>query len=199
MKKSITLALTLPALALLAGCGGNKTDTNTTITNTTMTDVTTDTTGDTGNGMMNDTAAMPAMTGQAFADMASASDAYEIAAGKLAAAKATTKGLKDFGTTMVKGHTHSTEKLKEAAKSASPAITPAGMMTAEQKANLATLESATGADFDAAYKSQQVAAHTEALAALRGYAAGGDVASLKTWAVNTAPVVQMHLEKLQGM
>ena len=197
MKKSIAL-FALPAFALLASCGGNKADvdTNTTVTNTsTITDISTET----GNGTMNQTVAVPAMTGQAFADMASGSDAYEIAAGKLAASKATTKALKDFGTMMVKGHTHSTEKLKEAAKNASPAIVPAGVMTAEQKANLATLESATGADFDAAYNGQQVAAHTQALAGIQGYAASGDVPSLKTWAVNTAPVVQMHLEKIQGM
>ncbi|MES2444224.1 MAG: DUF4142 domain-containing protein [Pseudomonadota bacterium] len=191
----LTLALSLPALALLGGCGSS---TN----NTTEITITDNGTAVEGTAAGTNTAvlpAAPAVTGQQFADTASASDAYEVAAGKLAAAKATTKALKDFGEMMVKGHTHSTEKLKEAGKAASPAITPAGKMTAEQEANLATLQSATGADFDAAYKSQQVTAHQQTLAAVQAYAASGDVPSLKTWAVNTAPIVQMHLEKIQGM
>lgn len=198
MKKSITLALTLPALALLAGCGGNKADvdTNTTMTNTgTMTDITTET----DNGTMNASVAAPAMTGQQFANTAASTDAYEIAAGKLAKTKATSQALKDFGQMMVDNHTESTANLKKAAAKANPAITPDATMTAEQTANLATLQSATGADFDNAYKSQQIMVHQTALAAMKGYAASGDVPELKDFASSTASVVQTHLEKIQGM
>jgi putative membrane protein len=197
MKKSITLALTLPALALLASCGQKAdVDTNTTLTdNGTMTQIT----SETDNGVMNATVPTPAMTGQEFANAAASTDAYEIAAGKLAQTKATTQALKDFGKMMVDNHTESTANLKKAAGKATPAITPDATMTAEQKANLATLESATGADFDNAYKSQQLTTHQTALAAMQGYAASGDVDSLKDFASSTAKVVQTHLEKIQGM
>jgi putative membrane protein len=198
MKKSITLALTLPALALLASCGGNKADvdTNTTLTdNGSMTEIT----SETDNGVMNATIPTPAMSGQEFANTAASTDAYEIAAGKLAQSKATTQALKDFGKMMVDNHTESTANLKKAAAKASPAITPDPTLTAEQAANLDTLRSATGADFDNAYKSQQVMTHQKALAGMQGYAAGGDVPELKDFASSTATVVQTHLEKIQGM
>lgn len=198
MKKSITLALTLPALALLAGCGGNKADvdTNTTLTdNGTMTEIS----SETDNGTVNATVPTPAMSGQEFANAAASTDAYEIEAGKLARTKATTQALKDFGKMMVDNHTESTANLKKAAAKASPAITPDATLTAEQKANLDTLRSATGADFDNAYKSQQVMTHQTALAAMQGYAASGDVPALKDFASDTAKVVQTHLEKIQGM
>ena len=195
MKKStFALALTLPAFALLAACGGT---TNTTETAVVDNGATAD---DPFAGL--DNAAMPgeaAGTGQTFADTAAASDAYEVAAGNLAKEKATSQALKDFGAMMVAAHTDSTVKLKDAAGKATPAITPNPAMTAEQEANLATLRDATGADFDAAYKSQQIAAHQKTLAAMQGYAATGDVPELKAFASATAPVVQAHLEKIEAM
>lgn len=197
MKKSIAFALTLPALALLASCG-QKADVD---TNTVMTDngTVTEISSETDNGMTNTAVAAPAMTGQEFANTAASTDAYEIAAGKLAQTKATSQSLKDFGKMMVDNHTESTANLKKAAAKATPAITPDPTMTAEQKANLATLQSATGEDFDNAYKSQQIATHQTALAAMKGYAASGDVESLKDFASSTSSVVQAHLEKIQGM
>lgn len=196
MKKTLALAI-LPTLALLAACGKKAdVETNTVLTdNGTMTEIT----SETGNGVMNADVPAPAMTGQQFANTAASTDAYEIAAGKLAETKATAQALKDFGKMMVSNHTESTAALKKAASKASPAITPDATMTAEQKANLATLQSATGEDFDNAYKSQQIATHQTALAAMQGYAASGDVASLKDFASSTAKVVQTHLEKIQGM
>jgi putative membrane protein len=198
MKKSIALALTLPALALLASCG-HKADVD---TNTTLNDngtTTTEISSETDNGVMNAEVPTPAMTGQAFANAAASTDAYEIAAGKLAETKATSQALKDFGKMMVSNHTDSTANLKKAAAKASPAVTPDASLTAEQRANLATLQSATGEDFDTAYKSQQIATHQTALAAMQGYAASGDVEPLKDFASSTSKVVKTHLEKIQGM
>ena len=197
MKTSITVSLlTLPALALLASCGGgthNTTETSV-VTNDTMTTDTATIVNDTGTN-----AAAPMMTGQQFANTAASSDAYEVAAGKLAKDKASSQALKDFGAMMVTAHTESTAKLKAAAGKATPAITPDPTLTAEQQSNLDTLKGLSGAEFDSAYKSQQVDAHQKALAAIQSYAAGGDVAALREWASTTAPVVQTHLDKILGL
>jgi putative membrane protein len=142
---------------------------------------------------MNATAAAP-MTAQAFADAASASDAYEIAASKLAETKAGSADVKTFAAQMVKDHTKSTADLKAAAAKAEGNPIPAGVMTSEQQANMTKLQGLTGADFDKEYVSQQVAAHENALAALQGYAAGGDSAPLKDFAGKTATVVEGHLD-----
>lgn len=138
-------------------------------------------------------------TGQAFADAAGASDAYEIEAGKLARQRATVQALRDFGGMMVAGHTESTARLKAAGARAVPAITPDPRLSAEQEANLATLRQATGSDFDDAYKAQQVVAHEAALAAVKDYAAHGTVPELKAFAAEVAPVVQQHLDKIRGL
>lgn len=189
------LMLALPALVLIAACN-DRTDTRTTVGNE---GATTEISTDTGNGVDNRTIQTPAMTGQDFANAAASSDAFEIAAGNLARAKASSKALKDFGDMMVTQHGESTAKLKQAVVQADPRITIDAKLSEEQQADLDALKAASGAGFDSLYKSQQVAAHQKALAAMEGYAAGGDVPALKDFASSTAPVVQKHLDKIQGM
>ncbi len=180
-----TLAL-VPAVALASGCGKTSTNDTVTVTNEIFTPP-----------VVDDNAAAPVPTGQQFADAAAASDAYEVAAGKLAREKATSPALKDFGNMMVTAHTESTAKVQAAAAKAG--ITPDAEMTDEQEANLKTLQDATGADFDTAYKSQQVTAHQKALAAMQGYSATGDQPDLKAVAAELVPVVQAHLTQIEGM
>ena len=183
----------IPALALGACAGGGD---NTTTNVIAMESPMPMDNMDMGNAMLT---GQPASAGQGFADTAGASDWFEVEAGKLAKEKATTQALKDFGAMMEKGHTESTAKLKTIGAKLTPAIVPDPALSAEQEANLKTLRDATGADFDTAYKSQQVAAHEKALAAMKDYAANGDVPELKAFASDTSKVVQMHLDKIKGM
>ena len=184
-----------PALAL-AACGGNETATTNTITdNISALDVPADA-NMADNMAMADAALSPA---QKLANDVGASDYYEIEAGKLAQEKAQAKGLKDFGKLMVEHHTASTDKLKAAGAKASPAITPNPALNAEQEANLAALRAADGAAFDAAYKTQQVAAHEKALAAVKAYAATGDVPELKKFASDAENIVEAHLKKIRSL
>ena len=194
----------VPALAL-AACGGNETANNTAMADnmTGMGMPGMGVPGDAGltdnmaeNAAMADAALSPA---QKFANDVGASDYYEVEAGKLAQEKAQAQGLKDFGKMMVEHHTASTDKLKAAGAKASPAITPNPALTAEQEANLAALRSADGAAFDAAYKTQQVAAHEKALAAVKDYAATGDVPELKKFASDAEKIVEAHLKKIRGL
>lgn len=189
----LTLTMTLPALALLGGCGETA---NNSVDTVTVENAMPEMDGmemNTGNAM----GEAASSAGQQFADTAAASDAYEVAAGNLAKEKATAQALKDFGAMMVTAHTDSTAKLKTAAGAAG--ITPNPAMTAEQEANLETLRNASGAEFDAAYKAQQITAHQNTLAAMQGFAASGEVAELKAFAAATAPVVQRHLDQIKGM
>ncbi|NIJ19501.1 putative membrane protein [Sphingomonas naasensis] len=182
-----------PALAL-AACGGNDSATNTATTdNMAGMDMS-------GDGNAADNAALVAASpGQAFADIVGASDYYEVEAGKLAQEKAQDQKLKDYGKLMVEHHTASTDKLKAAGAKASPAITPNPALSVEQEANLEALRKADGAAFDTAYKTQQVAAHEKALAAVKDYAATGDVAELKAFANEAEKVVEAHLTRIKGL
>ncbi len=203
MKKHLLILGVTPMLTLAAcGGGGNDSasvmDNGSSVTNLPSGEAMGDNMG-AMNGMADNAMAAAPMSGQAFADTLAASDTYEIAAGQLAQQKATTKGLKDFGKEMVDDHTKSTDKLKTAAAKASPAITPVATMTDEQTANLKTLQSATGTDFDSAYTSQQVTAHEKALAALRAYAGAGDVPPLRDLARDAQDMVSKHYDQIKGM
>ena len=56
-----------------------------------------------------------------------------------------------------------------------------------------------GAAFDSAYASAQVDAHQKTLNALKGYAASGDNAQLKTFATGMIPTVTAHLNMAKGL
>ncbi|MDP5279050.1 DUF4142 domain-containing protein [Sphingomonas sp. DG1-23] len=195
MKKHHLILGLAPALAL-AACGGNETATNTVTTdNVTGLDTPADVNA-ADNVVAADAVASP---GQKFANDVGASDWFEIEAGKLAQEKAHDQKFKDFGKLMVEHHTASTDKLKAAGAKASPAITPSPALNTEQEANLEALRAADGAAFDALYKTQQVAAHEKALAAVKDYAASGDVPELKKFAGEAEKVVQAHLTKIKAL
>lgn len=143
--------------------------------------------------------AATAMTGQAFANTAGASDAFEIAEAKLAKSKGKDDKVKDFATKMIAAHTDSTTKIKQAAGEASPKIKPDPTLTADQQSKVDALGKLSGSAFDTQYKADQVAAHTDALAAVQGYAASGDVPSLKTAAGEIAPTVSSHLDMAKAL
>lgn len=136
----------------------------------------------------------PTPDGQGFVDKAAQSDAFEIAAARIAATNAASQAVKDFAAEMIKAHTESTARIKAAAAAATPAITPNATMTEDQNEDLAGLRASKGAEFDERYIDGQVDAHQNALALMRDYAEHGDTASLKTAAAEIAPVVQKHLD-----
>ncbi|MFS0849953.1 DUF4142 domain-containing protein [Novosphingobium panipatense] len=137
--------------------------------------------------------------GQVFANVAAASDAFEIETSKLAQTNAASDEIKKFADQMVKAHTESTAKLKAAAAAANPQITPMPQMTAAQQAQLDDLKGKTGAEFDRAYATAQVTAHQATLDALQGYSAGGDVPALKDFATSLIPIVTAHLNMAKAL
>ena len=141
----------------------------------------------------------PTPTGQAFADKAAKSDAFEIAAAKLAKTNAESADVKKFAATMIDAHTGSTAKIKAAAAKATPAIKPDPTLTSDQQSKLDDLGKLKGADFDKAYIDGQISAHEDALSLMKDYAANGDTPSLKTAAGEIAPVVQKHLDMAKAL
>ena len=122
---------------------------------------------------------------------------YEIEAGKIAEKKAKDPAVKTFAKMMVADHT-------ALSKEADPAIKASGKpvpteLDERRKGLIDNLNAASPADFDAAYLSQQEAAHDEALTLLKGYADGGDDAGLKAVATGAIPKVQAHLEKVKAL
>lgn len=143
------------------------------------------------NAMM---AVRPAPSAQDFVNRAAKSDAFEIAAARLAATNAASAEVKAFAAQMITAHTESTAKIKAAAGKASPSIVPDAALTREQTKDLEELRAKTGAAFDDEYMDGQVEAHEDALALMRSYATGGKDAALKGAAGEIAQVVEGHLK-----
>ena len=124
-------------------------------------------------------------------------NSYEIQAGEIAAKKGVSADVKAFGKMMVTDHT-------ALGKAAEPALKASGKdipveLDERRKGMIDNLNAAKPADFDAAYLSQQEAAHNETLTLLKGYADGGDDAGLKAVAASAAPKVQAHLDKVREL
>ena len=182
----------------LAACGkhdstnaaadtGNSADTNLTAT-------------DNGAMSANMAATAPSpLTAQGFVNAAAASDRFEIESSRLAAGQASSSAVKKFATNMISAHTQSTAKLKSIVGGLSPSITPDDTLTTDQQAALDSLKGQDGATFDSAYASAQVDAHQKTLNALKGYAASGDNAQLKTFATGMIPTVTAHLNMAKGL
>jgi len=196
MLKKTMVILSASTLAL-AACG-QKTDT----ANTTDASLVTNDGGafDAGNaGMAGMNATAPASAGQAFANTAAASDAFEIATSRLALDMSTSAAVKKYANQMIAAHTASTDKLKATTAGLTPAITPDATLTAAQQATLDALKTKTGADFDAAYIAGQQSGHQQTLDALKAYAATGDMPALKTFASGLVPTVSAHLNMAKGL
>lgn len=200
--KTLTLAAVL-ALTL-AACGGREAENATGNAASAAGNLTsgpdgTEAASDT-NVMMNGAVTVTPTNAAEFANMAAASDQFEIQSSQLAATKAASAGVKDFASMLVTEHTKSTAELKAAAAKLSPAVTPTPTLTAEQQANLDALRAApSGAAFDQLYAQVQVPSHENALALMQGYAERGDQQALKDFAAKTAPVVEKHLETARGL
>lgn len=194
MTKLISIASASILSLSLASCGQQAQNTAESATNSAM--QTADAAGAVASNAMVDVqqAVTPTPSGQEFADRAAKSDAFEIAAAKIAQASATSQAVKDFAAEMIKAHTESSAKIKAAGAAVNPAITPNATLTDEQNEDLAELRAKKGAEFDEQYINGQVDAHQTALALMRDYAQHGDTPSLKTAAGEIAAVVQRHLD-----
>lgn len=176
----------------LAGCGSK--------TETTKTDTTTVTTNTDGSMMANGMAPAAASAGQAFANAAAASDAFEIETSKLAQDQSQSAAIRRFADAMIKAHTESTAKLKTAASAAAPAITPDPTLTAAQQQALDSLKPLKGAEFDKAYAAAQVDAHQRTLDAVKATVANKDVPQqLRDFAAKLVPTVAAHLNMAKGL
>lgn len=142
--------------------------------------------------------ATPKSPDQAFADATAAGNAFKIAAGNLGVEKATSPALRKYAKMLVDDGIQSTMKLK-AASAQVPGVLPNPSLTAEQAADLATLQAASGAAFDRAFKAQQATANSKMLAAQHSYAANGDAEPLRNFAEGNAPFVLRAVRLGKGL
>jgi len=133
-----------------------------------------------------------------FVQAASASDQYEIQAGRVAAAQSQDARIRAFAMQMIQDHTSTAEALRQATATSGLPPPPMGLSEDGRKF-LAELQSLRGPDFDKAYARQQVLAHDQALTVEQGYASQGPDPNVRKAAQSALPTVQHHLEMAQQM
>lgn len=129
-----------------------------------------------------------------FVAKAGAGNAFELAAARLAMTRASNNDVKDFAATMLRDHGKASDDLKKAIAESGQALAPSAALASDQQQAMSDMTRAPPAGFDKAYMRVQVEAHEKALALFQDYAQNGTVTALKSFAAQTAPVVQAHLE-----
>jgi putative membrane protein len=131
-----------------------------------------------------------------FVTQAAIGDMYEVQAGMLAETKASSAGVKAFGSHMVAAHTQTTANLKAALKKSGSDVTPLSQIDSKHQKMLDQLQATSGSDFDQTYLGQQEAAHQDALKLMQTYSESGDNDALKQAAAKTTRLVKSHIAML---
>jgi putative membrane protein len=121
----------------------------------------------------------------------------EIAAGQAAQQSATNAQVKQLGAMFVQDHTRLDGQLTQAAQQLGVQL-PTSPTPAQQQ-QLADVRQKTGAAFDSAWTSTQLAAHATTLAATQQELQAGSDATVLGLARTATPVVQHHLAELQAL
>lgn len=145
-----------------------------------------------------------ALTGTApktedFAKMVAVSDMFEIESSKLAQAGAEDAKVKTFAAKMVKDHAETSSELKGLVSSGKVKVELPAALDSSHQSKLDKLKGLKGGDFDKQYKSDQEAAHKDAVSLFERYGKGGDNGDLKAFASKTLPHLQEHLKMAEDM
>ena len=133
-----------------------------------------------------------------YMTMASSGDQFEIQSSQLALQRSSNPQLRQFAQMLITDHSNMSAQLIAAAQGAG-LTPPPPALSAEHAAMLQQLQATPAASFDMAYRDAQVMAHQQALTLHQNYANGGDVPALRTVASSAVPIIQNHLNMIQGM
>ncbi len=131
-----------------------------------------------------------------FIQTALSSDAFEIEAGKLALERGT-DAVKALAQDMISAHRQTTEELTSLSSRHDLGLGAPALTTAQQS-RLDDLSELAGAEFEHLYLEYQEGNHEDALDLLRRYCEAGEHPAVKTWAAETVPKLEHHLEMIRS-
>jgi putative membrane protein len=119
----------------------------------------------------------------------------EVAAGKLAHEKASSKEVKEFGHHMMEDHKKANDELKQLAEGKKVMLPDS--MDNDAKDKLEKLAKKTGKDFDKAYMEEMVDDHKKDINEFEDASKNAKDPEIKAFAEKTLPTLKMHLEMAQ--
>jgi putative membrane protein len=121
----------------------------------------------------------------------------EVEAGKVAQQNASNQRVKDFGSMMVTDHSAANDQLMGLASS--HGMTLPSALPANMQKELDAMKAMKGAAFDKHYVSMMVDDHKTDIGKFQTEADKGTDGQLKTWASNTLPTLQKHMDSIQAI
>jgi putative membrane protein len=128
----------------------------------------------------------------AFAKDAAKGGLMEVTLGGIAVERAASAEVKAFGQRMVDDHSAANEKLKSIAEAKQ--IELPTELDGEKQQLVDKLSALSGAEFDQAYMQEMVSDHEKDVEHFRAQAEQGQDAELKTFAAQTLPTLEEHLQ-----
>jgi putative membrane protein len=193
-KKLLSFAICLSA-ALIWSCNNSGETTNTGDSSSTATETGTDTMS-TANNITVSTTPL-SKNDSMFVMEAAIGGLMEVQAGQLAQQNAQSQRVKDFGSMMVTDHSKANDELKSYA--AGHGITLPTELPADKQKHVDAMKNMKGAAFDKHYIAMMVEDHKEDVGKFKKQSTDASDAQLKTWAGNTLPVLQKHLDSVQAI
>lgn len=194
-KKLLSFAVCLSA-ALVWSCNNSGDTTSTTDDSSTNTM----STGDSANNMNNTPTVSNTPLSKddsMFVMEAAIGGLMEVQAGQLAQQNAQSQRVKDFGGMMVTDHSKANDELTSYASG--HGITLPTALPADKQKHIDAMKNMKGAAFDKHYISMMLDDHQKDVAKFKKESTGANDAQLKTWAGNTLPTLQKHLDSVQAI
>lgn len=196
-KKLLSFAICISA-AFVWSC--NNSGSSTTTTDSTSTTTGTDTTSTATNTTTttNTTPSTPlSKEDSSFVMEAAVGGLMEVQAGQIAQQNAQSQRVKDFGNMMVTDHSKANDELKQYASS--HGINLPDSLPKDKQKHLESMKNMKGAAFDKHYVSMMVDDHQKDVAKFKKESTSAKDDQLKTWAGNTLPTLQKHLDSIQAI
>lgn len=198
MKKLFISSLLFSGSCFFYACNGNSSTTETSSSTDTVSSMARDTLGTQSDTSVNHSGtAMIDENTKNFVTAAATGGMMEVELGNIAAQKAKSQQVKDFGKMMVDDHTKANDNLKNIASQKN--IDLPTSITEDQRKEMDKLSKKTGADFDKSYVDMMVEDHKKDIADFKK--AEGEVSDndIKNFITNTLPTLQKHLDAIQAI
>jgi putative membrane protein len=137
------------------------------------------------------------MDPQNFANTAAMSNMFEIQSSQLALKQTQNKDVLDFANKMITDHTKAGQDMQAAAEKQQVTVPTQLDQTHQQQ--LQQLQGLKDQQFDQAYIQMQLAGHQQAVQLFQQYSQSGPDGDLKTFATQTLPTLQSHLDMIQKL
>ncbi len=138
-------------------------------------------------------------TSEDFVKKASIAGKFEIDSSKLALDKSNRQDVRTFAQRMIDDHTKASDELKETISTANINLMPATALDSKHQKMMDKLSNADADKFDKEYIKIQEDAHKEAVKLFDKYSKKGDNEDLRSFAADTLPIMQSHLEHIKKL